>query len=165
MCEESLGVLSSTAGYRALRSEGTVAETLDVVPVNQWEDVLIVETLNLVILVRSAETVEEVHEGNLSLQTGEVGNSGHIHDFLYRTFAKHGETSLTASHYVLMVTEDTERVAGQRTGRNVEYAGEQLTGNLVHVRNHQKKTLRSREGSGQGTSLERTMNCTGSTTL
>ena len=59
VCEEGLGVLGCTTCDGTLRSECTVTETLDVVPVNQWKDILIIETLNLVILVRGTETVEE----------------------------------------------------------------------------------------------------------
>ena len=58
------------------------------------------------------------------------------------TRAEHREACLTASHYVLVVTEDTQRVRCQRTCRHVENARQQLTCNLVHVRNHQQQTLR-----------------------
>ena len=66
--EEGLRILCGTAGHRTLGSEGTVAETLDVGLVDQWEDILVVETLDLVILVRGAETIEEVDEGHAGLQ-------------------------------------------------------------------------------------------------
>ena len=64
-----------------------------------------------------------------------------------------------------MVTEDTQCVRSQCTSRNVEYTRQEFTGNLVHVRDHQKKTLRSSVSSSQCTSLKRTVNCTGSTTF
>ena len=165
VCEEGLGVLSGTTGDRTLRRHGTIAEALDVLFFNERTDILLVEQLNLVILVRGAETVEEVNERYAGLECCQVSSSGHIHYLLYRTFAEHSETSLAASHHILVVTEDTKRVRSQRTGRNVEYARNQLTGNLVHVRNHQEQTLRSSEGGGQCTSLQRTVNGTSGTSL
>ena len=64
-----------------------------------------------------------------------------------------------------MVAKDAERMCGHGTGRNMEYAGEQLSGNLVHIGNHQQQTLRRSERCGEGTSLERAMYGSGSTTL
>ena len=108
VCEECLRVLSSTACNRALRSEGTVAETLDVFLIYERTDVFHVHLLDLVILVRCAETVEEVDKRNLCLESSEVRNSREVHNFLYRTRAEHSEACLTASHNVLMVTKDTK---------------------------------------------------------
>ena len=141
------------------------AELSHLVHRNEWTDVFHIHLLNLVVLVRSAETVEEVDEWNASLQCCQVSNSREVHHFLYRTFAKHSETCLTASHHVAVVTEDTEWVAGNGTCRNVEYRWEQLARNLVHVRNHQKKTLRSSEGGSERTCLERTVYSTCCTSL
>ncbi len=45
----------------------------------------------------------------------------------------------------------------------MEHAGKKLTGNLVHVRNHQQQTLRSCIGCGEGTCLKRAVNRTCST--
>ena len=163
--EEGLGILSSTAGDGTLGAHGTVAETLDVLLVHQRTDVFLVHQLNLVVLVRGAETVEEIHKRYAGLKGGKVGGGGHIHHLLNRTLAKHGETGLAARHHILMVTENTQRVAGKRTGGNIEYARYQLTGYLVHVRYHQKKTLRSGERGGQRTGLKRTVNSTGGTGL
>ena len=47
----------------------------------------------------------------------------------------------------------------------MEHAREQLTGNLVHVGDHQQQTLRRGVGRGQGTCLQRTVNGTGGATL
>jgi hypothetical protein len=60
------------------------------------------------ILVRSTETVEEVYERYTCLKSCEVSNGCKVHNLLNRTFAKHCETCLAASHNVLVVTEDTE---------------------------------------------------------
>ena len=108
MCEECFGVLSGTASNRALRAHSTVAEALDVFLVDERTDIFLIHQLNLMILVRGAETIEEVNERNASLERCEVGNGSHIHHLLNRTFAEHGETGLAASHDVLVVTEDTQ---------------------------------------------------------
>ena len=115
MCEESLRVLSGTTSYRTLWRECAVAETLDVVHVNEWTNILLIHFLDLVVLVRCTEAIEEVDEWNLCLKCSEVRNSCKIHNLLYRTRAEHSETCLTASHYILVVTEDTQRVRSKCT--------------------------------------------------
>ena len=163
VCEERLGVLGRTTGDGALGREGTVAETLDVLFLDERTDVFLVHEFNLVILVAGAETIEEVHEWNAGFERCEVSHSRDVHDFLHTAFAQHGKTCLTASHHVLMVAEDAERVAGQCTCADVEDAGNEFAGNLIHVRNHQQQTLRGSERRSERTSLQRTVNGTGST--
>ena len=165
MREEGLGILCSTASDGTLWTHSTVAETLDVLFLHEWTDVLLVHKFNLVILVRCAEAVEEVDERHHRLERCKVSYSGKIHYFLNGTFAKHSETSLAASHYVLMVAEDTQRVRSQRTSGNVEHTGNQLACNLVHIGNHQEQTLGSRECCSESTSLQGAMNGTCSTSL
>ena len=165
MGEEGLGVLSRTARHGTLRRECAIAEALHVGGVDELCYVLLLHDLDLVVLVRGAETVEEVDERNLRLQRSEVRHSREVHHFLHGTRAEHGETSLTASHHVLMVAEDAERVAGKRTGRDVEDARQHLAGNLVHVRNHEQQALRGGERGSQGTSLQRAVESTSCTTL
>ena len=106
--EECLWVLSGTASNRTLRSQSTVTEVLDELFLNQWTDVFHIHLLDLVVLVRSTETVEEVNERNLCLQCSQVRNCREVHNLLNRTRAEHSEASLAASHYVLVVTEDTK---------------------------------------------------------
>ena len=85
VCEECLRVLSSTASYRALWSQSTVAEVLDELWLNQWTDVFHIHLLDLVVLMRSTETVEEVDERNLCLQSSQVRNCRKVHNLLNRT--------------------------------------------------------------------------------
>src|SRR5690554_4750972 len=45
----------------------------------------------------------------------------------------------------------------------MEYAGQQFTGNLIHIGDHQQQSLRSSKGRGQGTGLQGSVNGTGRT--
>ena len=141
VCEEGFGILSHASGDRMFGREGTVAELADLVHGDERTKVFLVHHLNLLVFVRGAEAVEEVDEGHAAFKCGEVSDCREVHDFLHRSFAEHGEAGLTASHDILMVTEDAERVTGESTSRNVEHARQEFTCNLVHVRNHEQKTL------------------------
>ena len=165
MLEEVVRVFSHTACNRSFRIQGTCAEFSQRLLVDQRSQIFIFQCFDLLDFVRCTETVEEVHERNTGFDCSQVGNTCQIHHFLYRTFGQHGEACLTGRHYVLMVTEDTQCVRSQCTSRYMEYARQQFTCDLVHVRDHQQQTLRSRISRSQCTSLQRTVNCTGSTTF
>ena len=64
-----------------------------------------------------------------------------------------------------MVSENGEGVGCKGAGGYVEHCRKQLTGNLVHIWNHQEKTLRSRIGGSKGTSLKGSVDSAGSTSL
>ena len=59
-----------------------------------------------------------------------------------------------------MVTEDRKRMRGKRPCGNVKYAGQELAGDLIHVRDHKQQALRRRKRRRKGTSSERTVNGT-----
>ena len=63
-----------------------------------------------------AETVKEVDEGHVSLDGTQVGNTSEVHNLLNTALGEHGKTGLAGCHDVLVVTKDTQGVAGQRTG-------------------------------------------------
>ena len=163
--EEDVAVLSHTARYGSLGCEATLTETCESLAVEQRSDIVLVHSLDLLDLMRCAETVEEVHEGDGGFDGGEVCHSGEVHNLLHGAFAKHGEACLAHRHNVLMVSEDTQRMRSERTGRNMENAGELLACDLVHVGDHKEETLRSCIGCGEGTCLERAVNGTCGTTF
>ena len=163
--EEYVGILGSTTGNGLVRIHRIATELGQLFHVDEGTQVFLVHGLYLLDLVRGAETVKEVDEGHMGLDGAQVGNTGEVHDLLDTALGEHGKTGLTGSHHILVVTEDTQGVASQRTGRNVEHAREQLTGDLVHVGDHQQQTLRRGVGRGQGTCLQRTVNGTGGATL
>ena len=86
-----------------------------------------------------------------------MGHTCEVHHFLYWTFAEHSETCLAGRHHILMIAEDGEGMWCDGARRYVEHTGEQLTCNLVHIRNHQQQTLRCGVCCGQRTGLKRTM--------
>ena len=137
-----------------LGRQGTGTELAQGLLVHEVTHSVLLQELHLLVLVRSAESVEEVDEGHSALNGSQVSHSTQVHNLLHRALAQHGETSLAASHHVAVVTEDTQRVCGQSTGRHMEDAGKQFTGNLVHVRNHQQQTLAGSECCCQSTSLQ-----------
>ena len=53
-------------------------------------------------------------------------------------------------------------MVSQRTGAHVEDAGQQLAGDLVHVRDHQQQALRRGERRGERAGLQRAVHGTGS---
>ena len=68
VCEECFWILSCTTSNRTFRSKCTVAEILNPLLLNQWTDVFHIHFLNLMILMRSTEAVEEVNEWNFALE-------------------------------------------------------------------------------------------------
>ena len=141
---------------RMLGVERPGAELFYSVPIDHGGEILVVQHLNFGDLVRGPEAIEEVHEGNFGFQSGEVRNGSHIHNFLHGVAADHGKASLPGGHDVCMIAENAQRMRSQGSCGDMEHAGQQLTGNFVHVGNHEQKTLRRRErrsesASGQGT--------------
>ena len=139
------------------------AELIDCIHIDHVSQILVIPDSNLLDLVRSTESVEEVDERNSAFDCCKVSNRSQIHDFLYAGLAEHCETGLTACHNVGLIAEDGQSVACQGTSGNVEHAGEQLACDFVHVRDHQQKSLRCSVSGSQCTSVQRTVNCTGCT--
>ena len=80
-----------------------------------------------------------------------MSDSAEVHNFLNVRGAEHRVTRLTAGVDVRMVAEDVECVARDAAGGNVYDVRNELAGDLVHVRDHEKKTLGSSVGRGQST--------------
>jgi hypothetical protein len=93
--------------------------------------------------VRGTEAVEEVEERNSALDGREVCNGTEVHNFLNVRRAKHSKTCLTASIDIGVVTEDVKSVRSYASCGNVDNAREKLACDLIHIGDHQEKTLRS----------------------
>ena len=148
MLEEDVAVLVGTAHLGVLGVQRVLAELLDSLHVAHFLQVGVVPLLDLLILVRGAEAVEEVQEGNVALDGAQVCDRGQVHDFLDGALSQHGEAGLAAGHDVAVIAEDVQRLGRDGTGRYVKDAGQLLSCDLVHVGDHQQQTLGSGEGGG-----------------
>ena len=163
--EVDIGVLVGAAYMRMIGVHGTGAELLHGLVVQELAHIFIVDGFDLLYLMGGTEPVKEVHKGHGGLDGGQMGHQGQIHDFLYGSGGQHGKTGLTAGHNVAVIAENGQCMGRQCTGGYMEHAGQQLAADLVHIGDHQKKSLRSRKGSGQSARLQRTVHCTGSAAL
>ena len=157
MLEEDIAVLSRAAQHGMLGVDGAFAERLDRVPIDHLGKILVVPRLDLLDLVRGTETVEEVDERNSALDGREVRDGAEVHDLLLVGFRHHRKARLTAGVDVGMIAEDVEGVRRDAARRDVDHAGEQFARDLVHIRDHQKKSLRRGVGGGQSARGKRTV--------
>ncbi len=159
--EEDVWIYGGAAGCRMLRIQRVLAESLEGVHVDQRTQILVIQRFNLLNFVRSTEAIEEVQECHALVDGSQMSNSAEIHNLLRRGRCQHGKTGVADCHNVGMVTEDGQCMSGKGTSGNVEYARKHLACDLVHVRNHEQQTLRSRVCGGQSTGLKRTVHGTG----
>ena len=159
--EEDIAVLVGAAHRRMLGVESALAERLDGIPVEHIGQIIVIPDGDLLDLVRGAEAVEEVDERDAALDGRQVRHRGEVHDLLNVGLRQHGEAGLTAGVHVAVVAENAQRVGRDRTGGNVEHAGQKLAGDLVHVGDHQQQALRGGVGGGQRTGVERAVDAAG----
>jgi uncharacterized protein len=104
------GPVAPNVSQLATEIQRALTEFCQSLLINQTCQIFILQHFNFLDFVRSTETIEEVDEWHARFDSSKMGYSSHIHNFLYRTFAQHGETCLAARHDVLMVTKDTQCV-------------------------------------------------------
>ena len=163
--EINVGVLGGTGLMGMIGVQAAGAELFHLVPGNQLGDLVVLGRVDLLDLVAGTEAVKEVEEGHGALQGSQMGHQRHVAGFLHGVAGQHGEAGLTAGHNVAVVTEDGQRVIGQGAGAHVEHRGGQLTGDLIHVGDHQQQALGGGEGGGQGTGGQRAVHSAGRTGL
>ncbi len=156
--EVDVRVLRGAHLMRMLGVQRAAAEGLHGVPVDEPGDVFVGDVLDLLDFMAGAETVEEVEERHGRLQRGQMRDQRHILRFLHGVGGQHRKAGLTAGHNVGVISEDGQRVIGQRAGGHMEHRGQLLAGDLVHVGDHQKKSLRGGKGGGQRARDERAVN-------
>ena len=149
MLEEDVAVLVGAAGGGVLGVEGVLAESLDGLHVAHILQILVIPHGHLLDLVGSAETVEEVNEGDLAGDSGQVSHGAQVHNLLHVALGQHGEAGLAAGHDVGVVAEDVQGVGGHGTGGDVEHGGQLLGCDLVHIGDHQQQALGSGVGAGE----------------
>ena len=159
--EEDVRVLGRTAQHRVVGVQGALPELLQLLPVHHLGQVLVVPGGDLADLVGGAEAVEEVDEGHVALDGGQVGHGAQIHALLGVDGAQHGVPGGTAGHHVRVVAEDGQGVGGHRPGGDVDDVGLQAAGDLVHVGDHQQQALGGSEGGGEGAGGQRAVDRAG----
>ena len=113
--------------------------------------------LDLLDLVRRPETIEEVQEWYLCFESGQMAYQRQIHDFLDGSCGHQRESCVSDAHHVRVISEDRQRLACKRTCRDMEDRRNHLTSDLVHVWDHEKQSLRCREGSRHRTAAQCSM--------
>ena len=159
--EEDVAVLVAAAHMGMLGVQGVAAELGHGVHVAHILQILVVPHGDLLDLMAGAEAVEEVDEGHLAGQGGQMRHRAQIHDLLHVALAQHGKAGLAAGHDVGVIAEDVQGVGGHGTGGNVEHAGQLLRRDLVHVGDHQQQALRRGVGGGQRARAQRAVDSAG----
>ena len=147
--EEDISVFVRAAGVGPLRVESVLAERGNGVHVAHILKVFIIPYGDLLDLVGGTEPVKEVDEGYAALDGSQMCHGRQVHDLLGIILAQHGKTGLPAGHHIGVVAENVQRMGGNGTGRNVEHAGQQLAGDLVHIGDHQQQALGRGISGGQ----------------
>ncbi|MCD8141290.1 MAG: hypothetical protein LUE17_16270 [Planctomycetaceae bacterium] len=155
LLEENVRVLGGAAGDGMLGVERPGPERRHRVPIHRRPQRLVVEGVYLLDFVAGAEAVEEMQEGQPAPDGGEVGHGAHIHRFLRTARGQQGKAGLAAGHDVRVIAEDGKGVDRHGAGRDMEDAGQQFSGYLVHVGYHQEQALAGRVGCGEGARPER----------
>ena len=152
--EVHVAVLRGAARDGGFRVEGAGAEILEGLLADHLLQFAFVDRLDLLDLVRGTEAVEEMQERQGGLDGGQMRHGGDVLGLLDGAGGEHREARLAAGHHVLVVAEDGEGVRSERAGGYVEDGREHFAGDLVHIRNHQEKTLGGGVGGRQRTGLQ-----------
>ena len=159
--EEDIAVFVAAAHVGMLGVERMLAELGHGIHIAHVLQVLVIPDSDLLDLMAGTEAVEEVDEGNLALQRGQMRHGGEVHDLLHVALAQHGKAGLAAGHDVGVVAEDVQRLRGHGTGGDMEHGGQLLSRDLVHVGDHQQQTLGRGVRRGQGAGTQGAVNRTG----
>ena len=148
-----------------IRIQALVSPFLKCLEVEHLLQVFKIPLLNLLDLMRCAESVEEVDERKTSLDGCKVRNRCQVHNLLHRRLAQHAGASLTAGIHIGVVSENGKCMGSYCTRGYIEHARKPFTRDLVKVRDHQKQTLGSSVGRREGACCKRAVDGAGSTCL
>ena len=163
--EENIGILRRAALRRVLGIQAAAPESVNRVKIKHIRKLLVVPAFNLLIFVRCSEAIEEMQKGNARFNRCQMSNRSEIHSLLRVNRAKHCISRLPAGINILMIAENRKCVRRKCACRNIDNRRQKLTGNFVHVRNHQQKSLRSRVGCCERACRERAVNSAGGAAL
>ena len=142
---------------RVLGVERLCTECLEGIVVNQAAQVLVIQGLDALHLVRGAEAVKAVHECVLFMDGRQMCNRAEVHCLLGRGRHQHCIAGHTAGHKVGMIAEDGVMVRGDNARCDVHDVGQELAAHRVHRRDHQHQALRRGKGRRQCACLQRTV--------
>ena len=128
--------------------------------VDQVIEIFIIPDLDLLDLVRGTETIKEVDERKFALDCCTVCNGSQVHNFLYAGLAEHSTSGLTGSVDVGVITENVQCVGTDSTCCDVADGRKTFAGDLVKVRDHQKKALGCCESRSHSTGCDGAVNST-----
>jgi hypothetical protein len=163
--EEDVRVLRGAADDGVLGAERPLAVGTHLLLVDESAQVVVAQPLDHVHLVRGAEAVEEVEEGDAGAQRRRGGDRGEVVRLLDVGGAEHGKAGAARGHDVAVVAEDGQRARRDRAGGDVHDERRQLPGDLEHVREHQQEALRRREGGRERAGLKRAVHRAGGAAL
>ena len=152
--EEHVRIDGGAAGGGMLRVQAVLAEGLELLLIHQLGQIVIVQRLDPLHLVRGAEAIKAVHEGVPAADGGQVSNTAQVHGLLGGGGHQHAEARHAAGHHVGVIAEDGQGVGTDGPAGHVEHAGQELAADFVHGRDHQQQTLGGRVGGGQGARLQ-----------
>ena len=125
--------------------------------VDERSEIVVAKRRDLVHFVRGAESVKEVQEGNPRFQGRCLRDERKIGGFLNRIGSKHRKTGGARGHYVAVIAKNRKCMRGHRTGRNMNHGGSEFPCDLVHIGDHQEKTLRCGKCRPQTPCLQRSV--------
>jgi len=91
-----------------------------------------------------------------------VRHRAEVHNLLRGRGSEHRKAGAAHAHHVAVVSENGQRMRGQRACGNMEHARQHFTRDFIHVGDHQQKSLRGGVGGGQRAGLERAVYRAGS---
>ena len=152
--EEDIGILRAAAQHRMFRRQRAGTVRLDGIHGHKRPQHIRRQGLDLVDLVRGAETIEEMQHRNAPAQGGDLRDQGEIHHLLHRAGGQQRKAGAARGHHVAVIAEDGQGMRGHGARGDMKHRRRQLAGDLVHVRQHQHQALRGGEGGGQGAGLQ-----------
>ena len=163
--EENVRILRGAAEDRPVGTQRAFTMMADGLVVDHGAKVIIGELREIVQFMRGAEPVKKVQEGNPCFQCRCVGDGSQVVGFLHRARGEQRKARLASSHHVAVIAENRERVRGHRASGDVNHRGSKLASDLVHVRDHQQKSLGRGEGRAQSSGLKSAVECASRATL
>jgi hypothetical protein len=129
----------------------------DALFVDHAPDLIVGQRANLRHFVRRPEAIEEMQERQLRLERCRMRDESEIVSFLHRAGTEQPPSGAAHGHDVAVIAEDRQRVRGNRARAHVQDAGQLLTSDLEHVRDHQQQALARGEARRKRAGLDRTV--------